>query len=128
MPAGKVRPVAGLAQADHFGRDVLLTDEALSDGPVAARWPRSPIAWCSVADLETMNLLASDHVGENVRRRAETVTPLRSRDGEREEAFSVSWHSPGGDLRWLSPRIPSQEGADTAAEVLASFTHSVLAR
>jgi hypothetical protein len=57
-----------------------------------------------------------------------TVTPLRSRDGEREEAFSVSWHSPSGDLRWLSPRIPSQESADTAAAVLADFTHSVLAR
>jgi hypothetical protein len=58
-----------------------------------------------------------------------TVTALRNRDGgEREEAFSVSYHSPGGDLCWLSPRIPSQEGADTAAEVLASFTHSVLAR
>ena len=57
-----------------------------------------------------------------------TITPLRSRDGEIEEAFSVSWHSMGGDLRWLSPRIPSQESADAAAEVLASFTHSILAR
>ena len=57
-----------------------------------------------------------------------TVTPLRSRDGEHEEAFSVSWHSMGGDLRWLSPRISSQESADAAAEVLASFTRSILAR
>jgi hypothetical protein len=57
-----------------------------------------------------------------------TVTPLRNRDGEQDEAFSVSYHSPRGDLRWLSPRIASQEGADTAAAVLADFTHSVLAR
>jgi hypothetical protein len=57
-----------------------------------------------------------------------TVTPIRSRLSDEDGAFSVSWHSPRGDLCWLSPRIPSQEGADTAAEVLASFTHSVLAR
>ena len=57
-----------------------------------------------------------------------TVTPLRNRDGEQDEAFSVSYHSPSGDLRWLSPRITSQEGADTAAAVLADFTRSVLAR
>jgi hypothetical protein len=57
-----------------------------------------------------------------------TVTPLRSRDGECEEAFSVSWHSPGGDLRWLSPRIQSQESADVAATVLADFVHAVVAR
>jgi hypothetical protein len=54
--------------------------------------------------------------------------PIRSRLSDEDGAFSVSWHSPRGDLCWLSPRIPSQEGADTAAEVLASFTHSVLAR
>jgi hypothetical protein len=57
-----------------------------------------------------------------------TVTPIRSRQSDEDGAFSVSWHSSSGDLCWLSPRIPSQEGADTAAEVLASFTHSVLAR
>jgi hypothetical protein len=57
-----------------------------------------------------------------------TVTPLRSRDAECEEAFSVSYHSPNGDLRWLSPRIANQESADTAAAVLASFTQSVLAK
>jgi hypothetical protein len=56
------------------------------------------------------------------------VTPIRSRQSDEDGAFSVSWHSSSGDLCWLSPRIPSQEGADTAAEVLASFTHSVLAR
>jgi hypothetical protein len=55
-----------------------------------------------------------------------TVTPIRDRSGEQDEAFSVSWHSPGGDLRWLSPRIPSQESADAAAEVLRDFTGSVL--
>jgi hypothetical protein len=57
-----------------------------------------------------------------------TVTPLRNRDGEQGEAFSVSYHSPRGDLRWLSPRIPNQESADAAAAVLASFTRSILAR
>src|SRR5665213_2309860 len=81
MSAGKVRPVAGLAQSDHFGRDVLLADETLSDGPVAVCWPRSPIAWCSVANLETMNLLASDHVGERVRGGAVTgLAPFRTVD------------------------------------------------
>jgi hypothetical protein len=57
-----------------------------------------------------------------------TVTPIRSRLSDDEAAFSVSWHSPGGDLCWLSPRIPNQESADVAAAVLAEFTHAVLAR
>jgi hypothetical protein len=57
-----------------------------------------------------------------------TVTAIRDRQGENEAAFSVSWHSRTGDLCWLSPRIPSQEGADTAAACLASFTRAVLAR
>jgi protoheme ferro-lyase len=57
-----------------------------------------------------------------------TVTSIRDRVGENDDAFAVSWHSRTGDLCWLSPRIPSQESADTAAAVLADFTHSVLAR
>jgi hypothetical protein len=57
-----------------------------------------------------------------------TVTPIRNRVSDDERAFTVSWHSPGGDLCWLSPRIPSEESADAAAEVLANFTQSVLAR
>ena len=51
-----------------------------------------------------------------------TVTPVRDRLGEGGETFSISWHSPGGDLRWLSPRMASQEAADAAADVLSSFT------
>ena len=54
-----------------------------------------------------------------------TVTPIRDRSGEQGEAFSISWHSPGGDLRWLSPRITSQEGADIAATVLSEFVRGV---
>jgi hypothetical protein len=50
-----------------------------------------------------------------------SVAPVRHRDGEQGESFSVSWHSPGGDLRWLSPRIPTQEGAEIAAAVLSDF-------
>jgi hypothetical protein len=53
------------------------------------------------------------------------VTPIRDRSGEQGEAFSVSWHSPGGDLRWLSPRIPSQESADVAAQILSDFTGAI---
>lgn len=60
------------------------------------------------------------HLGGSV-----SVTPLRDRSGEQGEAFSVSWHSPGGDLRWLSPRIASQESADVAATVLSEFVHGV---
>ena len=56
------------------------------------------------------------------------VTPVRDRLGEKEDAFSVSWHSRTGDLCWLSPRIPSQESADAAATVLADFVHAVIAR
>lgn len=37
----------------------------------------------------------------------------------------MSWHSLGGDLRWLSPTMP-EEAADAAAQVLASFTGGVL--
>jgi hypothetical protein len=51
-----------------------------------------------------------------------TVSNIRDRTGGGEEAFAVAWHSPGGDLCWLSPRIPSQESADVAAEVLSDFT------
>jgi hypothetical protein len=57
-----------------------------------------------------------------------SVTPVRDRSGENAETFSVSWHAPSGDLRWLSPRIPSQESADAAATVLADFVHAVVAR
>jgi hypothetical protein len=51
-----------------------------------------------------------------------TLTPIRDRTGEERESYSVSWHSPSGDLRWLSPRIPSQESADVAAQILSDFT------
>jgi hypothetical protein len=54
-----------------------------------------------------------------------SVTPIRDRSGEQGETFSVSWHSPLGDLRWLSPRISSQESADVAAQVLSDFTGAV---
>jgi len=54
-----------------------------------------------------------------------SVTPVRDRSGEQSESFSISWHSPGGDLRWLSPRITSQEGADIAATVLSEFVRGV---
>jgi hypothetical protein len=57
-----------------------------------------------------------------------TVTPIRDRFGENDDAFAVSWHSRTGDLCWLSPRIPDQGSADIAAAVLADFTRSVLAR
>jgi hypothetical protein len=57
-----------------------------------------------------------------------TVTQIRNRISDDERAFTVSWHSPGGDLCWLSPRIPTEESADAAAEVLANFTQSVVAR
>ena len=57
-----------------------------------------------------------------------TVTPIRDRLGECEDSFAISWHSPGGNLRWLSPRIPNHDSAEAAAAVLADFTKSVLAR
>jgi hypothetical protein len=50
-----------------------------------------------------------------------SVTPIRDRSGEHKEVFSISWHSPGGDLRWLSRHIPTQEGAEIAADVLSDF-------
>jgi hypothetical protein len=56
-----------------------------------------------------------------------SLTKVRDRMGEDEERFSVSWHSLGGDLRWLSP-VMSEEIADAAAQVLASFTGGVLRR
>ena len=34
-----------------------------------------------------------------------TITPIRDRLGEGSEAYAVSYHSPGGDLAWLSPRL-----------------------
>jgi hypothetical protein len=50
-----------------------------------------------------------------------SVAPIRDRTGADEDSYSICWHSPGGDLRWLSPRIPSQEGAEIAAAVLSDF-------
>jgi hypothetical protein len=54
-----------------------------------------------------------------------SLTPIRDRTGEQAETYSVSWHSPGGDLRWLSPRIASHESADVAAQILSDFTGAV---
>lgn len=50
-----------------------------------------------------------------------SVTPIRDRTGEGGDAYSVSYHSPSGDLAWLSPRIDSQDHAEAAARVLAEF-------
>jgi hypothetical protein len=60
------------------------------------------------------------HLGGSV-----SVSHLRDRAGEGDDAFAISWHSNSGDLCWLSPRIPSQESADIAAEILTSFTGAV---
>jgi hypothetical protein len=57
-----------------------------------------------------------------------TITPIRDRLGEGSEAYSVSYHSPGGDLAWLSPRIASEDQADAAARCLADFTGSAVRR
>jgi hypothetical protein len=54
-----------------------------------------------------------------------SVTPVRDRTGEQSESFSISWHSPSGDLRWLSPRIPSLEIADASAQILSNFTGAI---
>jgi hypothetical protein len=48
--------------------------------------------------------------------------------GEGSEAYAVSYHSPGGDLAWLSPKIASEDQADAAARCLADFTGSVVRR
>ncbi|MDN4982309.1 hypothetical protein QY049_03605 [Bradyrhizobium sp. WYCCWR 13022] len=56
-----------------------------------------------------------------------SLTRLRDRMGEGDERFSVSWHSIGGDLRWLSPGM-SEEVAAAAAQLLANFTGGVLRR
>jgi hypothetical protein len=55
-----------------------------------------------------------------------TVTPVRDRLGEGSEAYAVSYHSPGGDLAWLSPKIASEDQADAAARCLADFTGSAV--
>lgn len=54
-----------------------------------------------------------------------SLTKVRDRTGEDGDRYSVSWHSLGGDLRWLSPTMP-EEIADAAAQVLASFTGGLL--
>jgi hypothetical protein len=57
-----------------------------------------------------------------------SITPIRDRMGEGGEAFSVSYHSPTGDLVWLSPRIAFEDQADAAARCLADFTGSAVRR
>jgi hypothetical protein len=59
---------------------------------------------------------SSHRVGGSV-----TMSRVRDRTGEDEEAFAIAWHSNGGDLRWLSPKIHSEEAAETALDILASF-------
>jgi protoheme ferro-lyase len=49
------------------------------------------------------------------------MSRVRDRTGEGEEAFAVAWHSDNGDLAWLSPKIPSEEAAQIAADAIASF-------
>lgn len=56
-----------------------------------------------------------------------SLTKVRDRTGEDEDRFSVSWHSLGGELRWLSSTMP-EETADAAARLLADFTGGVLRR
>jgi hypothetical protein len=57
-----------------------------------------------------------------------SLTPVRDRSGEGEEYFAISWHSPSGDLRWLSPKIPSEQAADIAARILTDFVGGTLRR
>ena len=57
-----------------------------------------------------------------------TVTPVRDRLGEGGDTYAVSYHSPGGDLAWLSPRLESEDLADAAARCLADFTGSAVRR
>jgi hypothetical protein len=57
-----------------------------------------------------------------------SVTPIRDRSGEGSEAYSISYHSPAGDIAWLSPQIASEDQANAAARCLASFTNSVVRR
>jgi hypothetical protein len=71
-------------------------------------------------NIERRNLRRMPRLGGSV-----SVTPVRDRTGEQGETYSISWHSPGGSLRWLSPRIPSHESADVAAQVLSEFTGAV---
>jgi hypothetical protein len=60
------------------------------------------------------------HLGGSV-----CISQVRDRTGEGHEAFAVSWHSSNGDLEWLSPKIASEEAADTAATVLSQFVGAV---
>jgi hypothetical protein len=57
-----------------------------------------------------------------------SVTHIRDRSGEGSEAYSVSYHSAGGDIAWLSPQLASEDQADAAARCLADFTGSVVRR
>jgi hypothetical protein len=57
-----------------------------------------------------------------------TVTPVRDRLGEGSEAYSVSYHSPSGDLAWLSPPLASEDHADAAARCVADLTGSSVRR
>jgi hypothetical protein len=64
--------------------------------------------------------LMPQHLGGAV-----TVSHVRDRTGEGDEAFVISWHSKNGDLGWLSPSITSEDIADAAATLLSEFTHGV---
>ena len=57
-----------------------------------------------------------------------TVSHVRDRMGEGDEAFVISWHSKNGDLGWLSPSIASEDIADATATLLSEFTNGVKAK
>jgi hypothetical protein len=92
MTAGKVGPVAGLPQAHHLGRDVFVAYEALRDGPIPVGRRGSPVAGGLKADLKAVNLLAPDHAGKRVRRRAKTRrTALRTFDPAKPDLDALSF-------------------------------------
>ena len=64
--------------------------------------------------------LMPQHLGGSI-----TVSHVRDRTGEGNEAFVISWHAKNGDLGWLSPSIASEDIADATATLLSEFTNGL---
>src|ERR1700680_3917353 len=64
-PARKLRPVAGRPRLRHLFGDIELVEETLCDDAISVVRLRPPVAHGAFTDLQTMDRLSLDHVGQH---------------------------------------------------------------
>src|ERR1700692_4267021 len=80
-PARKLRPVAGRARLRPLFGDSELFEETLCNDAISVFRLRPPVAHCAFTDLQTMDRLSLDHVGQHAGRLSVSgLTTFRSVD------------------------------------------------